>query len=166
MLPARRTSGLFLGGKEVTHGIYIEIVLLTMILALEGRETSDASILAAVLGALAAVFLAELYVLYLGGMVSQSRQLTAAEIGKRVKVGGVALIGAVPPLLFLVFGAVGLIRLSTSFDLAKWAGAAVIGLYAYYASRRAGFSTTKSVVSALCFGAVGVGLVVLKHYFK
>jgi hypothetical protein len=49
-----------LGSKEATHGIYIEIVVLALIIALEGKRTSDGDILLSLLGALFAVVLAEL----------------------------------------------------------------------------------------------------------
>ena len=56
----------FLGSKQATHGIYIEIVVLAVIIALEGKRSSDGDILLSLFGALVAVVLAELYAYYIG----------------------------------------------------------------------------------------------------
>ena len=55
----------FLGSKQATHGIYIEIVVLAVIIALEGKRSSDGDILLSLFGALVAVVLAELYAYYI-----------------------------------------------------------------------------------------------------
>jgi hypothetical protein len=57
---ARRRIRPWLDAKQATHGIYIEIVVLAVILALEGKPTSDVEIVATVFGALVAVGLAGL----------------------------------------------------------------------------------------------------------
>ena len=67
--PAGRWYRPALGSRDVTHGIYIEIALLAVILALEGKRTSDRDIVTAVFGALVAVVLAELYLVLMLGVV-------------------------------------------------------------------------------------------------
>ena len=66
--------------------------------------------------------------------------------------------GDAPPVFLLVLGCR---RLETSFTAAKWAGAAVLALYAVYASRRAGLSFGRSLVAAGLFAGLGVALVAL-----
>ena len=62
----------FLGSKQATHGIYIEIVVLAVIIALEGKRSSDGDILLS-FGALVAVVLAEIYAYYIGTMIGDGR---------------------------------------------------------------------------------------------
>ena len=74
LLPIRRRFlRAALGSKQATHGVYIEIVVLAVIIALEGKRSSDADIVLSVLGALVAVVLAELYAYYLGSMIGGGR---------------------------------------------------------------------------------------------
>ena len=154
-----------LGSKQATHGIYDEIVVLAVILALEGRETSGLAIMAAVYGALVAVVLAELYADYIGTMIGTGRRPTGSEVRYALATAATGLLATAPPVFLLVLGVLGVMRLETSFTAAKWAGAAVLTFYAVYASRRAGLSLGRSLVAAGLFAAVGFGLVALKHYF-
>ena len=64
-----------------------------------------------------------------------------------------------------MLGVVGLIGLDTGFLAAKWAGAAVIGLYALVAHRRAGLSLRRNLPASILLALVGIGLVLLKQYF-
>jgi hypothetical protein len=58
-----------LASKQATHGIYIEIVVLAVIITLEGKRTSDRDVLLSLFGAIVAVALAELYAYYVGTMI-------------------------------------------------------------------------------------------------
>jgi hypothetical protein len=120
--------------------------------------------MAAVYGALVAVVLAELYADYIGTMIGTGRRPTRSEVHEAVATAATGLIATAPPILLLVLGVVGVMRLETSFTAAKWAGAAVLAFYAVYASRRAGLSAGRTVLAATIFAAVGVGLVALKHF--
>ncbi len=154
-----------LASKQATHGIYIEIVVLALILALEGKRHSDSSIVVTMFGAILALVLAELYAYYVGTMIGTGKRPTGEEI--RAAVAGTAwsLVATVPPILLLMLGVVGVISLDAGFSAAKGAGAAVIGLYALVASRRARLSYRRSLFTAALFLLVALGLVLLKHYF-
>ena len=154
-----------IGSKEATHGIYIEIVVLAIILALEGKRASDPSIVVSVFGALVAVVLAELYAYYIGTMIGTGRRPTGEELKQAMVGTGVALVATVPSVFLLMLGVVGLIRLESGFSAAKWAGVIVMGLYSLLASRRAGLSIRLSLLTAASFALIGFGLVLLKHYF-
>src|SRR5215813_9151506 len=56
------------GRKQATHGIYAEIIVLAVILALQGKR-DDSDIVSTVIGAVAVVFLAEVYADYIGTMI-------------------------------------------------------------------------------------------------
>jgi hypothetical protein len=154
-----------IGSKEATHGIYIEIVVLAIILALEGKRASDSSIVVSVFGALVAVVLAELYAYYIGTMIGTGRRPTGAELKQAMVGTGVALVATVPSVFLLMLGVVGVIRLENGFSAAKWAGVIVMGLYSLLASRRAGLSMRLSLLTAASFALIGFGLVLLKQYF-
>src|SRR6476646_1096357 len=76
---ARRWLGTQFGRKQATHGIYAEIIVLAVILALEGKR-DDTDIVSTVFGALVAVLLAEAYADYLGTMIGTGRRPTWSEL--------------------------------------------------------------------------------------
>ena len=47
-----------LSEKQATHGIYIEIVVLAVIIAIEGKRSSDSDIVLSLFGAVVAIALA------------------------------------------------------------------------------------------------------------
>lgn len=154
-----------LGAKQATHGIYIEIVVLALILALESKRASDRDIVSSVAGAIVAIALAELYADYIGAMIGTGRRPTRDELWAAI-VGTVgSLVAIVPPVFLLMLGIVGAVRLETAFSAAKWAGVAVIGLYAFLAHQRAGLSTSRALPPAVFLALVGLGLVLLKQSF-
>ena len=153
------------GAKQATHGVYIEIVVLAVIIALEGKRTSDGDIVLSLFGAIVAIALAELYAAYLGTMIGSGRRPTGVEVRAAVAGTCSSLVAIVPPVFLLMLGVVGVIGLQTGFDAAKWAGVAVLGLYALVAHRRAGLSLRRSVLPAIFLALIGLGLVLLKQYF-
>jgi hypothetical protein len=68
-----------LASKQATHGIYFEIVLLALILALEGKRLSSTSVVSTVIGAMLALVLAELYAYYVGTMIGTGKRPTRGE---------------------------------------------------------------------------------------
>ena len=159
-----RLLGSPLARKQATHGIYIEIVVLAVILALEDKATSDRDIVSTVVAAILVVLLADLYAYYIGSMIGDGRrptrgELRAATIGE---AGGV--VASLPPVLLLLLGVAGVIGLQHAFTLAKWAGVVMIGLYALVAHRRAGLSFRESLPATAFLLLVGLGLVGLKSF--
>ena len=88
-----------LAGKQATHWIDIEIVVLAVILALESKRPSDRDIISSVGGALLAVLLAEFYAYYIGAMIGTGRRPTPPEVCATLLGTGLALLGALPPIL-------------------------------------------------------------------
>jgi hypothetical protein len=154
-----------LASKQATHGLYIELVVLALILALQGKRVSDSTVLSTLFGALFALVLAEFYAYYLGTMIGTGQRPTRAEV--RAVAAGTAwsLVAVVPPILLLMLGVFGPLTLGAGFAAAKIAGATVIGLYALVASRRAGLDYGRSIATGLVFLAIAAGLVFLKHQF-
>ena len=154
-----------LAGKQATHGLYIELVVLALILALQSKRVADASIVSTVFGALAALVLAEFYAYYLGTMIGSGRRPTREELRSMAVGTAWSLIAVVPPVLLLMLGVFGPLNLSTGFFAAKVAGAAVIAVYAVVAGRRAGLGYRQSLLTGLVFLAIAGGLVLLKHRY-
>lgn len=159
-----RLLGSPLARKQATHGIYIEIVVLAVILALENKSASDRDIVSTVVAAILVVLLADLYAYYIGSMIGDGRRPTRQEIREATigEAGGV--VASLPPVLFLMLGVVGVIGLQTGFTLAKWAGVAMIGVYALVAHRRAGLTFRQSLPATVFLLLVGLGLVGLKYF--
>ncbi len=154
-----------LGEKQATHGVYIEIVVLAVIIALEGKRTSDSDIVLSLFGAIIAIVLAELYSYYLGTMVGSGRRPTRIELQRAAVATGSSLVAIVPPVALLMLGVLGVISLKAGFEASKWTGVAIIGAYALVAHRRAGLTTRASVPLAALLALIGLGLVLLKQYF-
>ena len=159
-----RWLGLRFGSKQATHGIYIEIVVLAVILALESKHPSDRDIVSSVVGAIVVVVLADLYAYYVGTMIGagkrpEGRELRTALVGE---VGGLA--STLPPVLLLLLGVAGVYSLEAGFTLAKWAGVLMIGAYALIAHRRAGLTTRQSLPPTVFLLLVGLALVGLKSF--
>jgi hypothetical protein len=154
-----------LASKQATHGIYFEIVLLALLLALESKRVSDATVVSTVVGAMLALVLAELYAYYVGTMIGTGGPPTRKEIRAVVVGTGWSLIATVPPIALLLLGVLGPLSLSAGFFAAKTAGVAVIAIYALLASRRAGFGHRRSAVTAVAFLLIALGLVLLKQVF-
>ncbi len=164
MQPVRQWLTAQFGEKQATHGIYAEIIVLAVILALEGKR-SDADIVSTIFGALLAVLLAEAYADYLGTMIGTGRRPTWPELQSAIALALGSLVAVIPPILLLMLGVFGAIGLDAGFTAAKAAGVTVIGAYAFAANRRAGLSGARSVAAAAFLVALATGLVLLKHEF-
>lgn len=154
-----------LASKQATHGIYIEIVLLALILALETKRPSDASVVTTIFGAIVALTLAELYAYYVGTMIGTGSPPARRELRAAITGTAWSLAATIPPLMVLLLGVVGAFSLSTGFLAAKIAGTAVISVYALLASRRAGLSPARSLLTAALFLGIAAALVFLKHRY-
>jgi hypothetical protein len=164
---ARRKSWLKaqLDGKQAIHGIYVELVVLAVIIALEGKRTSDSDVLLSLFGAIVAIALAELYAYYVGTMIASGRKPSRREFLAAVGDTAGSLLAIAPPVLLVVLGVAGVLRLETGFTAATWVGVGVIGGYALIAHRRTGLSTRRSIPPAVFVALIGLGLVLLKQYF-
>ena len=159
-----RLLGSPLARKQATHGIYIEIVVLAVILALENKNASDRDIVSTIIAAILVVLLADLYAYYIGSMIGDERRPTRAELREAMIGEAGGLVASAPPVALLMLGVAGVIDLERSFTLAKWAGVVMIGVYALVAHRRAGLTSRESLPATLFLLLVGLGLVGLKYF--
>lgn len=159
-----RLLGSPLARKQATHGIYIEIVVLAVILALENKNASDRDIVSTVFAAILVVLLADLYAYYVGTMIGDGRRPTRTELREATIGEAGGAVATVPPVALLMLGVAGVIELQTAFTLAKWTGVVMIGLYALVAHRRAGLTLRESMPATVFLVLVGLGLVGLKYF--
>jgi hypothetical protein len=154
-----------LDGKQAIHGIYVELVVLAVIIALEGKRTSDSDVLLSLFGAIVAIALAELYAYYVGTMIGTGRKPTRRELLSAAGDTAGSLVAIVPPVVLVVLGVAGVVRLETGFVAATWVGVGVIGGYALIGHRRTGLSTRRAIPPAAFVALIGLALVLLKQYF-
>ena len=102
-----------LDGKQAIHGIYVELVVLAVIIALEGKRTSDSDVLLSLFGAIVAIALAELYAYYVGTMIASGRKPSRREFLAAVGDTAGSLLAIAPPVLLVVLGVAGVLRLAS-----------------------------------------------------
>jgi hypothetical protein len=152
-----------LGKKQVTHGVYAEIVLLAVILALEGKR-DDTDIVSTIVGSLVALFLAEAYADYVGTMIGTGKRPTWPELRSQLGSTLASFIVVVPPVALVALGVSGAIGLNRGFFYAKLTGITVIGGYAVLANLRSGLPLLRSILGAVFLVLVATALVLLKHW--
>src|SRR6478609_6759 len=89
------------GRKQATHGIYAEIIVLAVILALQGKR-DESDIVSTVIGALVAVILAEAYADYIGTMIGTGRRPTWPELRAELSLTFASMLAVLPPVLLLM----------------------------------------------------------------
>jgi hypothetical protein len=151
-----------LSSEQVARVIYGAIVGLALVVALEPHPPAAATMAAILLTTAIAVALAELYSDVVGtrirlrGPLGKERRRETGEDVVAVAVG-VAF-----PVVFFVVAAADVIELDTAFDLAKWSGLGLIGLYGYAAGRLSGATVSRSLLHALAVGAIGAAVILVK----
>lgn len=149
----------------LSHGVYGSVIALAVVAVLAPSEPPAHEAIVSILGAGIAVVLAEVYSGRVGQAIRLGRELTPAEkkVIWRESLGG--LLGALVPIVFFVLAVLDVVSDGIAFELAIWAGVAVIGVYAFFASRLSGGSLPRSLVHGLGGTAIGLGLVALKVIF-
>lgn len=152
-------------GERAAHAIYGSIVVLAVIVAEQDTSIDAGEVIASVVGVAVVTALAELYADYVGGTIRASRHPTKAEWSGALRSVAIGFLTAILPVVYFIFAAAGTIGLEAAFDAAIWTGVGVLGLYAFVANRRAGFSLARSLLVGLGFTALGAVLVGLKVLF-
>jgi hypothetical protein len=119
-------------------------------------------IVATLLGTAIAVALAELYSEAVGVETSARRRITRAEVGDvGVDIAAVAT-GIAFPSIFFILAAAGVMEIETAFDVAKWTGLGLIGLYGFAGARLSGAGLAASLAQAAAVALIGGFLILLK----
>ena len=151
-----------LGSSQVSRVIYGAIIGLALVVALEHHPPRPAVMVATLLATAVAVALAELYSEVVGIEVRTRRRVDRAHV--RAIATDVAAVGfgISFPAVFFLLSAAGAMEVDTAFELAKWSGLALIGLYGFWAARLAGARLPAALGKATAVALIGAFLIALK----
>jgi hypothetical protein len=153
----------FVNAARATHAVYGSIVVLAVVTGLDEASATAREAVVAIVGAAAAVGLAEIYADVIGTTFRERRAPTHAEwteFAIDVAFGfGTALL----PAAFFLLALADVLGLRDAFTIAEWSGVAVLWVYVFAAGRTAGLGLPHSLVWAIGLTVCGVGLVELKN---
>jgi hypothetical protein len=147
--------------EEVVKGTFVALALVVATSRSEDALTSGL----AIVGALLAVVLAELYGLVLEAEIHQRRRLSAADIRAIGTELMFIMLGGVPALILLGLAAVDVIGDDTAVDVIVWSGIGFLGVLGFLAGRRAGRSISGALGYALALALIGALVLVIKVVF-
>jgi hypothetical protein len=158
----RRFLAAHLNSRQVSRVVYGSIIGLALVVALEAHPPGAAAVIASLLGTAVAVGLAELYSELVGLETTRRREARRSELrGLLADIAAVAF-GISFPAVFFLLAALDAIDDETAFTLAKWTGAALIGLYGYAGARLSGAGTARALLHATGVAVIGTALILLK----
>jgi VIT1/CCC1 family predicted Fe2+/Mn2+ transporter len=151
-----------LGSRQVARVVYGAIIGLALIVALEKHPPAAGTMIASLLGTAVAVGLAELYAEIVGIETSERHRVRRDQVGELVDDSLAVAFGVAFPAVFFLLAAVGVMKVDTAFDFAKWTGLALIGFYGYAAARYAGNTASRALAQGACAAAIGAALIAFK----
>jgi hypothetical protein len=151
-----------LGSHQVARVIYGAIVGLALVVALEQHPPSAGFVTGSLLGTAVAVALADVYSEIVGTETRTRRRVRSPELRHAAAEALAVGFGISFPAVFFVLAVFDAIETDTAFTLAKWSGAALIGLYGFLAARLAGTGLVIALLQALAVTLVGLMLIGLK----
>ena len=160
--PLRQAIFAHLASRQVSRVIYGAIIGLALIVALEAHSPGIGSVIATLLGTALAVALAELYSEVIGFEAVGRRKASRAELPDLAGDIAAVAFGVGFPTVFFILAAVGVFEEETAFDVAKWAGLGLIGIYGFAGARLSGNSRLSSLMKATGVALIGAVLIGLK----
>lgn len=143
--------------------VYGTILALGVVIATAKASTSGAAQIAAAVSVTSSVFwLAHVYSHGLALTLAKDQQLTRAEIGHLARREASILEAAVPPVLFLLLGAFGILAEQTAIWGAIVFGVVVLGILGIVVARVRRLGPGRTVMVVVVNLAFGVALVALK----
>jgi hypothetical protein len=155
-----------LGSNQVSRVIYGAIVGLAVVVALEHHPPRPGVMVGTLLGTALAVALAELYSEVVGTEVRTRRRVGRPHVREIWTDAAAVAFGISFPAVFFLLSVAGAMRVETAFELAKWSGLGLIGLYGFCAARLAGRGLPAALLHATAVALVGgflIGLKALVH---
>jgi quinol-cytochrome oxidoreductase complex cytochrome b subunit len=151
-----------LGSTQVSRVMYGSIIGLALVVSLEHDPPRPAVMVGTLVGTAVAVGLAELYSEIVGTEVRTRQRVARAHVGEIAADVGAVVFGISFPAVFFILSAADAIEVDTAFELAKWSGLALIGLYGFSAARLAGAKLPAALVQAVAIALIGAFLIGLK----
>jgi len=132
------------------------------VVALEAHPPPSGAVIATLIGTAIAVALAELYSELIGLQVRGHRRAGGGE--RRELLGDIAAVtfGVAFPAVFFVLAAADVLEQDTAFDVAKWTGLGLIGIYGFVGARVSGSGLLASLLQASTVALIGGALIALK----
>ena len=151
-----------LRSRQVSRVIYGAIIGLALVVALEVHPPEAGAVAATLVGTALAVALAEAYSEVVALEARGRRHARRSELRHlRADVAAVAT-GIAFPAVYFILAAAGALEEPTAFDLAKWSGLGVIGIYGFVGARASGTGLVGSVLQAGTVALIGGFLIALK----
>ena len=164
--PQGRRLGRFvaehLDSHQVSRVIYGSIIGLALVVALEAHPPGSGAMIATLTGTAIAVALAELYSELIGLQVRGHRRARRPERRELMADIGAVTFGVAFPAVFFILAAVGVFEQDTAFDVAKWTGLGLIGIYGFVGARVSGAGPLRSLLQASIVALIAGALIALK----
>jgi hypothetical protein len=158
----RRFVVAHLGSPQVSRVVYGSIIGLALVVALEAHPPPPGAVIATLIGTAVAVALAELYSELVGFETTRRRKADSGELRHlAVDVAAVGF-GISFPAVFFLLAALESLEDETAFELAKWTGLGLIGIYGFAGARLSGASMAVALLQATAVALIGAVLIVLK----
>jgi hypothetical protein len=151
-----------LGSRQVSRVIYGSIIGLALVVVLQAHPPAVGVIIASLLSTAVAVGLAELYSEVVGTETRTRHRIARTELGQIVEDVVAVTIGVAFPAIFFILAAAGAMEVDTAFQIAKWSGLALIGVYGFVAARFAGAGLVGAVAQGLAVAAIGAVMIAVK----
>jgi hypothetical protein len=151
-----------LRSQQVSRVIYGAIIGLALVVALEVHPPEAGAVAATLVGTALAVGLAEAYSELVALETRGHRHARRSELRHLGADVGAVATGIAFPAVYFVLAAAGALETPTAFDLAKWSGLGVIGVYGFVGARASGSGLGGSLLQAAAVALIGGFLIALK----
>ncbi len=155
-----------LRSRQVSRVIYGAIIGLALVVALEAHPPDAGVVAVTLVGTALAVALAEVYSEIVGLEARGRRHARRSELRHLGADAAAVASGIAFPAAYFVLAAAGVFERSTAFDLAKWTGLGVIGVYGFAGARASGTGMLGSLLQGTGVALIGgflIGLKALVH---
>ena len=151
-----------LSSRNVSRVIYGAIIGLAIVVALQAHPPPPGAVIASLLGTALAVSLADVYSELVGFETVRRRQATTAERRSLFADAAAVALGVGFPSVFFLLAVVGVLEDDSAFELARWTGLGLLGLYGFAGARLTGSGLLGALLKGLGIALIGAALIGLK----
>jgi hypothetical protein len=151
-----------LSSRNVSRVIYGAIIGLAIVVALQAHPPPPGAVIASLLGTALAVSLADVYSELVGFETVRHRQATTAERRSLLADATAVAVGIGFPSVFFLLAVVGVLEDDAAFDLARWTGLGLLGLYGFAGARLTGSGMAGALLKGGGVALIGAALIGLK----
>jgi hypothetical protein len=151
-----------LRSRQVSRVIYGAIIGLALVVALEVHPPEAGAVAATLVGTAIAVGLAEAYSEIVALETRGRRHARRSELRDLGAHVAAVAAGIAFPSVYFGLAATGVLEEAAAFELAKWSGLGVIGVYGFVGARASGSGLFGSLLQAAAVALIGGFLIALK----